>query len=94
MCKSGQIYEKKSKDGKIFYSCSSQGCKFFLWEAAKHFNNPIKITKTKLKGMLAGKKQSFKMTNKDGKKYEAYLKLKLNGTYVNFEIDGFVNNKK
>ena len=43
--------------------------------------------------MLAGKKQAFKMSNKEGKEYEAYLKLKLNGIYVNFEIDGFKNKK-
>ncbi|MGY0395036.1 DNA topoisomerase [Fusobacterium sp. SYSU M8A802] len=92
MCKSGQIHQKKSKEGKTFYTCSNN-CKFFLWEDTKHFNNPIKLTKTKLKGMLAGKKQAFKMKNKEGKEYEAYLKLKINGNYVNFEIDGFVNKK-
>lgn len=93
MCKKGQVYQKKSKEGKIFYTCSNQECKFFLWEDTKHFNNPIKVTKTKLKGMIAGKKQAFKMTNKEGKEYEAYLKIKLNGTYVNFEVDGFKNKK-
>lgn len=93
MCKKGQIHQKKSKEGKIFYTCSNQECKFFLWEDTKHFNNPIKVTKTKLKGLLAGKKQAFKMINKEGREYEAYLKIKLNGTYVNFEIDGFKNKK-
>lgn len=92
MCKKGQIHQKKSKEEKVFYSCSNQECKFFLWEDTKYFNSPIKVTKAKLRGMLSGKKQAFKITNKEGKEYEAYLTLKINGTYVNFEIKGF-NNK-
>lgn len=92
MCKKGQIHQKKSKEEKVFYSCSNQECKFFLWEDTKYFNSPIKVTKAKLRGMLSGKKQAFKITNKEGKEYEAYLTLKINDTYVNFEIKGF-NNK-
>ena len=94
MCGKGQIHQKKSKEGKIFYTCSEENCKFFLWEDSKHFNNSIKITKAKLKGLLAGKKQAFKMKNKEGKEYEAYLKIKINGSYVNFELDGFVKKDK
>lgn len=94
ICHNGQIHQKKSKEGKIYYNCSNKECKFFVWENAKHFNNPIKLTKVKLKNMLAGKKQVFKLKNKADKEYEAYLKLKINGNYVNFEIDGFPNNKK
>ena len=92
MCKKGQIHQKKYKEEKVFYSCSNQECKFFLWEDTKYFNSPIKVTKAKLRGMLSGKKQAFKITNKEGKEYEAYLTLKINGTYANFEIKGF-NNK-
>lgn len=92
MCKKGQIHQKKSKEEKVFYSCSNQECKFFLWEDTKYFNSPIKVTKAKLRGMLSGKKQAFKITNKEGQEYEAYLTLKINDTYVNFEIKGF-NNK-
>lgn len=96
MCGKGQIHQRKSKEGKIFYNCSNQDCKFFLWEQAKHFNNPIKITKSKLKNLLNNKKEAFKLKNKEGKEYEAYLKIKINNNYVNFEIDGFKNttNKK
>lgn len=94
MCKKGQIHEKKSKEGKIYYSCSNQECKFFLWEDSKFFNNPIKITKSKLKNMLNGKKQAFKMKNKAGKEYEGYLNIKINGNFVNFELDGFKNDSK
>lgn len=91
MCGKGQIHQRKSKEGKIFYNCSNQKCKFFLWEQAKHFNNPIKITKSKLKNLLNNKKEAFKLRNKEGKEYEAYLKIKINNSYVNFEIDGFKN---
>ena len=91
ICGKGQIYQKKSKEGKIFYNCSEEECKFFLWQDSKFFNNPIIITKEKLKNMLAGKKQAFKLKNKEGKEYEGYLKLKINGIYANFELDGFVN---
>lgn len=93
MCNKGQIHQKKSKEGKIFYTCSDSNCKFFLWEESKFFNNSIKITKTKIKNMLMGKKQSFKLKNKEGKEYEGNLKIKINGTYVNFELDGFKNKK-
>ena len=91
VCGKGQIYQKKSKEGKTFYTCSKEECKFFLWQDSKFFNNPITITKEKLKNMLAGKKQAFKLKNKEGKEYEGYLKLKINGIYINFELDGFVN---
>lgn len=96
ICKTGKIYENKTKEGnKTFYNCSNKDCKFFLWEETKHYNDPIKVTKGKLKSMLSGKKAAFKfVSKKDGKEYEMYLKLKINGIYVNFEKDGFVNRKK
>lgn len=96
MCKKGKIFENKTKEGnKTFYSCSNKECKFFMWEDTKHYNDPIKVTKAKLKSLLSGKKAAFKfVSKKDGKEYEMYLKLKINGTYVNFEKDGFVNKKK
>lgn len=93
ICKKGQVHQKKSKEEKIFYCCSNQECKFFLWENSKFFNNPITITKEKMKNMLAGKKQAFKLKSKEGKDYEGYLKFKINGIYVNFELDGLVNKK-
>lgn len=96
MCKTGKIYENKTKEGnKTFYNCSNKECKFFMWEDTKHYNDPIKVTKAKLKSLLSRKKAAFKfVSKKDGKEYEMYLKLKINGTYVNFEKDGFVNKKK
>ena len=38
-------------------------------------------------------KAQFKLKNRAGKEYEGYLKIKLNGDYVNFELDGFPKKK-
>ena len=90
------IYQGKTKTEKITYYCEGyrEGCKFTLWEDSKHYDNKIKITKTKAKMLLkeSGKAQ-FKLKNKSGKEYEGYLKIKLNGDYVNFELDGFPKKK-
>ncbi|UUV17394.1 hypothetical protein NRK67_00710 [Fusobacteria bacterium ZRK30] len=44
------VYQGKTKIDKLNYSCEGykNGCKFTLWEEAKHYKNPIKITKAKL----------------------------------------------
>ena len=86
-----KIYQGKTKTGKTNYYCEGyrDGCDFTLWEKMRHFQNEIKITKTKAKSLLKGKDTKFKLINKAGKEYEAYLKIKLNGKYVNFEISGF-----
>ncbi|MBR8701039.1 MULTISPECIES: DNA topoisomerase [unclassified Fusobacterium] len=94
LCKKGQIFQKTSKEGKVYYSCSENNCKFFLWENSKFFSNQIKVTKEKLKNMLNGKKELFKLKSKAGKDYEGFLKIKINGNFINFELDGFKNNKK
>lgn len=95
MCKTGKIYENKTKEGnKTFYSCSNKDCKFFMWEDTKYYQSPIKVTKAKLKSLLAGKKVAFKLISKAGKEYEMYLKLQVDGKFVNFKDDGFVNKKK
>lgn len=84
------IYEGE----KNFY-CSNQECRFALWKEMKHFSNTLKITKAKAKALLSGKGMAaFKLVSKAGKEYEAYLAIKLNGDYVNFEQVGFVNRKK
>ena len=90
------IYQGKTKTGKTNYYCEGyrEGCDFTLWEKMKHFQNEIKITKTKAKSLLKGKDTKFKLINKAGKEYEAYLKIKLNGKYVNFEISGFPKTEK
>ncbi|WP_349764268.1 DNA topoisomerase [Fusobacterium sp. SYSU M8D902] len=92
------IYERKSKNGKIFYSCEGykEGCTFTLWEDTKYFDNTLKITKVKAKNLIAGKKVAFKLISKNKKEYEGYLTLKINGKYINFEPAGYPekSNKK
>lgn len=95
LCKVGKIREMKTKEGnKTFYNCSNKECKFFMWEDTKYYQSPIKVTKAKLKSLLAGKKVAFKLISKAGKEYEMYLKLQVDGKFVNFKDDGFVNKKK
>ena len=65
-----------------------------MWEDTKYYQSPIKVTKAKLKSLLAGKKVAFKLISKAGKEYEMYLKLQVDGKFVNFKDDGFVNKKK
>lgn len=92
----GNIYQGKTKTGKTNYYCNEykQGCTFTLWEETRHFDNKIKITKTKAKSLLKGTNTKFKLKNKSGKEYEAFLKIKLNGNYVNFEVNGFPEKKE
>ena len=99
ICKKN-VYERKSKSGKVFYSCEGykDGCQFTLWEEMKYFDNTLKITKTRAKNLIAGKKVSFKLTGKNKKEYEGYLKLKIsdynNKKYINFENAGYPDRTK
>lgn len=93
----GDIHEGKTKEGKTNYYCGNykeKNCKFKLSEEMKHFHNPIKITKTKAKNLLKEKPVEFKLTSKAGKDYEAYLKLKISGDFINFEQTGYVEKKQ
>ena len=60
----------------------------------KHFNNILKITDTKAKKLIEGKEVLFKLKSSKGNDYEAYLKLKINGKYVNFEQTKFKEKKE
>lgn len=93
ICDKGHIHQKKSKENKTFYVCSEKECKFFLWENSKFGENSIKITKSIVKKFLKGGQEPFKLKNKAGKEYEAYLTIKNNKGYLKFEIAGFVNKK-
>lgn len=90
ICK-GNVFQGKTSTGKINYYCENYktGCKFTLWEEMKHFDNILKITKTRAKNLIAGKKVSFKLKTASGKEYEGDLKLKINKindkVYINFE---------
>ncbi|MFV0362416.1 MAG: DNA topoisomerase, partial [Suipraeoptans sp.] len=85
----GTVYK-----GKKAYYCEDNECKFALFPTMKFYDNAIKISDSKAK-LLLGKtrKAQFSLKNKQGKPYSAYLRIKLNGDYVNFEIDGFVQKK-
>ena len=90
----GAVYEGKTKDNKINYYCSNyKECSFKLYEEMKHFSTVLKLTKTKVKSLLASKKTLFKILGKENKEYEGYLKLKINGNFVNFENDGYPKTK-
>lgn len=77
------VYQGKTKTNKVNYYCEGyrEGCKFTLWEEARHYKNPIKITKTKAKSLLK-KNGTAKFTIG---KIEKKFKIKLNGQYINFE---------
>lgn len=90
------IYKGKTKNNTTNYYCSGykDGCTFTLWEQMKHFNNILKITDTKAKKLIEGKEVLFKLKSFKGTDYEAYLKLKINGKYVNFEQTKFKEKKE
>ena len=60
-CKQGEITEKKSKKGRIFYSCNRYpDCKFALWD------KPMKMPCPRCNGLLTQKgKRGVKCTNCD-----------------------------
>lgn len=72
------------------YFCSNRDCRFVLWNTMRYYNNSIRITKRKAKTLIEGKHAAFKLKSKAGREYEAYLKMKINGEYVDLEHDGFI----
>lgn len=88
--KCGNPVEGKPKG----FFCTNKDCNFALWPTMKYFDNTLKITKTKAKALLAGKHATFSLKSKSGKTYDGYLKMKINGQYVNFEPDGFPLKRK
>lgn len=95
VCKK-DIYKGNTKSGKVNYYCSGykDGCTFTLWEEMKHFSNILKITDSKAKKLIEGKEVLFKLKSSKGNEYEAYLKLKINGKYINFEQVRYKEKKK
>ena len=90
-CGIGNIIEGK----KAFY-CSEykNACKFSIWKESKYFNQKLKISKASAKKLIKGDKVPLKLKSKEGKEYEAYFTMKINGDYVNLEKGDFVNRKK
>jgi len=54
----------------------------------------LKISKSSAKKLIKGDKVPLKLKNKEGKEYEAYFTMKINGDYGNLEKGDFVNRKK
>ena len=97
MC-GGIVYETKTKIGSA-WKCENNtikdsNCSFVLFENSKYFDNKIKLTTHKVSNLLnSGCCEKFKLKSKKGNQYEAYLKLKINGKFVNFEFVDYVNKK-
>lgn len=88
-CDSAMRYTSKG------YFCSKEGCGFALWPTMKYYQNELKITPETATELLSGQKRAvFNLKSKAGKKYKAYLKIVLNGKYVNFELDEFAGKKR
>ena len=83
--KCGANVESKPKG----FFCTNKDCNFALWPTMKYFNNTLKITESRAETLLSGGHVAFTLKSKGGKDYKGYLKLKINGEYVNFEPDGF-----
>ena len=90
------IYVGKNKDGDLSYYCSNykSGCKFKMHEHTKRFNDTIHITKSRAAALLSGKHILSELTSKAGEKYSVYLKMKMNGKYINYVTDGYPKSKK
>ncbi|WYL17204.1 DNA topoisomerase [Fusobacterium animalis] len=85
---SGNIYQGRTKTGKVNYYCEKykEGCKFTLWENVKYYKEEIKITKEKAKALLKKNgKAKFKINNK-----EETLKIEIK----NYQGNTYINLKK
>ena len=78
------------------YYCGNykSGCNFNLWKETNYFGQKLKISKASAKKLIKGDKVPLKLKSKEGKEYEAYFTMKINGDYVNLERGDFVNRKK
>ena len=86
---------KKDSTGYNYYheDFKNSTCDLKIYDTARHFTNEIKMTPTKWKKLFEGGKIKEKLKKKNGGEYEAFLKMKINGKYINFEIDGFPRKK-
>ena len=82
---SGNIYQGRTKTGKVNYYCEKykEGCKFTLWENIKYYKEELKITKDKAKALLKKNgKAKFKINNK-----EEALKIEIKNHQGNIYIN-------
>nr|WP_051007909.1 DNA topoisomerase [Peptoniphilus timonensis] len=87
------VFAIKAKNGYI-YKCENNECNFIFYSKQKRFNDIINISVKDAQKLLQGKNILANLTNKEGKKYDAFLKLNAGEKYVNFDFDGFPKNKK
>lgn len=95
MC-DGNIIERKTDKGLSWY-CSNykdKNCTFRLYEKTKYFDNVLKMTPNRVTDLLNDKKVIFDVKSKNGSIQKRYLKLKINGIYVNFECVGYPKSNK
>ena len=91
----GKVLETSTKIG-LAWKCENNTmndskCSFIMFENSKYFDNKIKLTTKKVSNLLnSGCCEKFKLKSKNGNQYEAYLKLKINGKFVNFEFVDYV----
>lgn len=64
---------KGVKDGKTYYSSFDKEKPFFTWETV--YYNQVKLKETDVKQLLKGESIKVKLKSKDGKDYDALLKI-------------------
>ena len=86
-------------DGKKAFYCGNEDCKFYMFKEDSYFVNVLgnkKITKTIAKSFLSDKRCA-KVTgckNKEGKKYDAYIKVDFSKDRPIFTYNGSVKKRK
>jgi len=84
----GSIY-KSMKSDTWYCSNYENGCNLRIYGNMKYFNNNLTITDKKAIELASGKTALFTLLSKKNEKYKAYLKIKMNGKYTNFELDRY-----
>lgn len=93
----GNVLETSTKIG-LAWKCenntiNNSKCSFILFENSKYFDNKIKLSTSKVSKLLNNGCAAFKLKSKNGNPYEAYLRLIINGKFINFEFVEYVNQK-
>ena len=98
----GDVIEINTKKG-TFYKCENNKqedgtCDVFIGDSIRHYGQSVPVNKQKLKTLLNGKEITATLKSKEGKDYQATMKLIVNQyegkNYINLERTGFVNKKK
>lgn len=76
------------------FVCEDEACGASIGKKASYFKQSLAVDRKKAEALLAGQHAQFSLVSKAGKHYEGYLKLTVNGKYINFVPDGFPERKK